>query len=109
MEPLHSLREALTHTSLFCSTIGGLRKNQGKLLRTREVNVLLNEALPFTRFLFKSDRDILMKITLSRFEIRESVVFRDPSRSPKLFSACTKLLISQKIGAFVDCNYGGEF
>ena len=59
--------------------------------QTREVNVLLNEALLFTRFLFNSDRDILMKITPSRFEIRGSVVFRDILCSPKPFSLCTKL------------------
>ena len=32
-----------------------------------------------------------MKFTSSRFEIRESVVSRDLSPSPKTFTVCTKL------------------
>ena len=34
-------------------------------------------------------RDILMIITISRFEIREIIVFRDLSRSPELLSVYT--------------------
>ena len=56
--------------------------------------MLLNEALLFIRFSFNSDRDILMKITLSRFKIRESLVFRDLSCSPRPFFVCTKLFLT---------------
>ena len=78
------------HTISYCLTISKLKENQDKVLRTRDVNELLYEALIFNRLFFNSDRDILMKIIPPRFEIRESVVFRILSRSPKPFSVCKK-------------------
>ena len=40
-----------------------------------------------------------MKITLSRFEIRESLFLRDLSRSPKPFFVCSKLFRSPIVGS----------
>ena len=48
-----------------------------------------------------------MKITPSRFEIRESVVFCDLSRSPKPFFGCQKLELS--IFLEIKIFAGGDF
>ena len=99
------LRDSLAHTSSFFLTISVLRKNQGKVPWTREVNVLLNEALLFTRFLLNSHQDILMKITSSRFEIQKSVVFRDLSRSPKPFSVCKSCFFRLFLTVFLGVEF----